>query len=209
MYLGIEKSIEEVKNEIITLTGLHPSKIRNIYPFGSRVYGNFTLNSDLDCVVIACSMNLNVEIHEGLYNIHITTPDAFKEQLDAHDIRNIECIYAPRNITIASQIDYLKDFRIYTPQLKKMIITQSAGAWTRARKRLEQGNIIGGAKSLYHTFRILKFGLQLMEYRKIVDFTAGNDIWEEVKNFEGLEWQEYQDKWLEYKKTLQKQMRRA
>ena len=209
MILGLEKTKEEIIQDVANIIGLHPSKLRNIYVFGSRVYNTYNLNSDIDMVVVACSMKLNMEIHEGVYNVHITTPDAFKEQLDTHDVHCLECVYAPRDAVIMSTIDYLKDFRISTPQLKKMLISQSAWAWTKARKRIEQGNIIGGAKSLFHSLRILKFGLLIMNYRKIKDFSGANYVWNEIKDFQGLEWNEYQDRWINTKKNLMKELRRA
>jgi predicted nucleotidyltransferase len=209
MILGIEKNIDEIKQDILTLTGLHESKLRNIYVFGSRVYDTYTINSDVDFVVIACSMHLNREFHEGIYNVHVTTPDSFKEQLGNHDIHCLECIYAPKDAKIMENINYLKDFKLNYGQLKKMLISQSAVAWSKARKRIEQGNIIGGAKSLFHCLRILKFGLQISKYGKIVSFKESNYLWSEIKNFQGLEWQEYQDKWVDTKKSLMKQFRNA
>jgi len=209
MILGIDKNIDEIKTDVTSLTGLHPSKLRNIYVFGSRVYKTYTLNSDIDLVVIACSMDVNKEIHEGIYNVHITTPDAFKEQLDSHDVHCLECIYAPREAQIMTRIDYLKDFRLDEGQLKKMLVSQSAWAWTKAQRRMEKGNIIGGAKSLFHSLRILKFGLQIINNNRITNFQGANHFWEEIRNFDGLEWQEYQDKWTNIKKSLMKQLKRA
>jgi len=209
MILGIDKKIDEIKDDIIALTGLHPSKLRNIYAFGSRVYGTYTVNSDIDFIVIASSMRLNEEIHEGIYNIHITTPDAFKDQLDTHDVHCLECIYAPKEAHIMSQIDYLGDFKVNIGQLKKMLISQSAWAWSKAQRRIERGNIIGGAKSLFHSFRILNFGLQIVYNDKIVDFKRANRYWNDIKNFNGLDWADYQDIWIHTRKQLVKQLKNA
>jgi len=209
MILGIDKNIDEIKADILALTGLHPSKLRNIYVFGSRVYGTYTINSDIDLIVIACSMAVNQEIHEGIYNIHITTPDAFKEQLDNHDVHCLECIYAPREAQIMATIDYLKDFKLDMGQLKKMLISQSAWAWSKAQRRIEKGNIIGGAKSLFHSLRILNFGIQIVNSGKITNFRKANHFWDEIRNFDGLEWQDYQDMWKNTKKQLMKQLKNA
>ena len=200
MILGIEKNKEEMINDILTITGLHISKLRNIYVYGSRVYGTYTLNSDIDIIVIACSMYLNQEFHEGIYNIHVTTPDAFKEQLDNHDIHCLECIYAPHEAQLMTQIDYLKDFKLDISQLKKMLISQSTWAWQKAQRRIEKGDIIGGGKSLFHSLRIINFGLQIIHNGKIANFTKANHIWQDVKAFKGLEWAPYQDRWMGTKK---------
>lgn len=206
---GIEKEKEDLKLDIIKISGLDDYKIRNIYIYGSRVYGTHTINSDYDAVVIACSMYVNHEINDGTYNIHITTPDSFQEQLENHDIHCLECIYAPQEAQIITKINYLNNFQLDIGQLKKMILSQSAWAWSKAEKRIEKGNIIGGAKSLFHSLRILNFGLQIIKYEKIADFQQANHFWNEIKNFNGLEWQDYQNKWRNTKKQLMKLLKCA
>jgi len=95
MYAGFEKDKETVRSDIVEMTGLQPYRIRNVYIYGSRVYGNHTANSDYDAVVTAASMYVNYEMFDGEYNIHITTPDCFEDKLKKHDINALECIYAP------------------------------------------------------------------------------------------------------------------
>jgi predicted nucleotidyltransferase len=206
---GIEKSKEEIQNEVIKLSGLHPSKIRNIYIYGSRVYGTYTVNSDYDIILIACSLYVNHEMHEGIYNIHITTPDAFEDQLKNHDIHCLECIHAPDEAKILTNIDYTKNFRINIGKLKKMIISQSSWAWSKAQRRIERGNIIGGAKSLFHSLRILKFGMQIVEFGKIVDFSMTNNIWSQLSECNDIEWREYQDKWMPVRKGFIREFKRS
>lgn len=203
----MDKTKEQLKEEIIAFTELHPSKIRNIYIYGSRVYGTNTVNSDTDVIVTACSMHVNYEMNNGTYNVHITTPDSFEDQLRQHDIHCLECIYAPKDAQILITNNYADNFKIHVPQLKKMLLSQSAWAWSKAQRRIEKGNIIGGAKSLFHSLRILKFGIQILRHKKIVDFKEANYLWEDINGFEGIEWEEYHQKWISTKKQLMKQFR--
>ena len=206
---SIDKNKEILLEEITNISGLESHKIRNIYIYGSRIYKTHTVNSDYDAIVIACSMYLNHEIYDNNYNIHITTPDSFADQLKQHDIHCLECIFAPDNAQIYSKIDYLKDFKFDAGQLKKMILSQSTWAWTKAQKRIEKGNIIGGAKSLFHSLRILNFGLQIMEFGKIVNFSASNETWNILRDCNSFEWNSYQDTWIPVRKGLMKLLKNS
>lgn len=204
---GIEKNKEEIQTEVISRTGLPSHKIRNIYLYGSRIYRTHTVNSDYDVIVVACSLYVNCEIKDGTYNIHITTPDSFADQLRQHDIHCLECIFAPEEAQIQNTIDYKKDFSINTGQLKKMILSQSSWAWSKAQRRMEIGNIIGGAKSLFHSLRILKFGIQILKNGKITNFSEANNLWAKINNSDDIEWETYKKRWINLKKSLTKEFR--
>lgn len=204
---GILKSKEEIKENVISITNLHPSKIRNIYVFGSRVYGTHRIDSDYDVIVVACSVNSNVEFRNGDYNVHVTTPDVFEDQLVRHSINNLECIYAPFNAQIHQEINYNKIFNLKNGMLKKTLITQSTSAWSKGRKRIESGNIIGGAKSLYHSIRILDFGIQIIKYKCIKDFSSTNNIWKMLDESECLKWEDYDRLCLNEKKLKLKEFK--
>jgi predicted nucleotidyltransferase len=199
---GIEKTKNTIKEEVIDITKLPSHKIRNIYVYGSRVYNTHTINSDYDIIVTACSTYLNHEIYENNYNIHITTPDAFEDQLRHYDIHCLECIYAPDNAKIYILKDYPTNMPINLVQMKKMILSQSLWAWEKAKRRIKDGDIIGGSKSLFHSIRILMFGIQMTRYNSIIDFSEANYIWEELRTSEALEWQEYDKIWFPIRKNL-------
>jgi hypothetical protein len=200
----IEKSKEEMIKDIMELTSLHESKIRNIYIYGSRIYGTDTVNSDYDIIVVACSLYVNYELSNGTYNIHITTPDSFQDKLNQHDMHALECIMAPEQAVLMNKIDYSKNFKLNTGMLKKMILSQSTWAWTKAQKRIESGNITGGVKSLFHSLRILNFGLQMLHHGKITNFSASNETWNILKNCDDFEWSPYYDAWCDIRKKLVK-----
>lgn len=82
--------------EIIELSGIHPLKVRNVYVFGSRVYGYNRENSDFDIIMVAPNLEKHKEIRGEKYNIHIVTPDSFKEELlRNYKMTYMECVYAP------------------------------------------------------------------------------------------------------------------
>ena len=80
---------------IIKNSGIHPSRVFNVYLFGSVVYGTSDNKSDFDVIMIANNSVESTEIRRGLFNIHVYTPSKFLADLDWHRINNLECIYAP------------------------------------------------------------------------------------------------------------------
>jgi len=206
--IGIDRSKETLKEEIIAVAGVEPRKIRNIYIFGSRVYGLHTVNSDYDAIVTATSMYVNHEIFEGDYNIHITTPDSFEDKLRQHDVHCLECIFAPDEARIHITTNYRDAFRLNKMKLKKMLLTQSAAAWAKSRRRIEQGNIMGGAKSIFHSLRILKFGVQILEHGRIIDFEAANKLWYKIEGFDEFEWIEYKGQFNQIRTQYMKEFKK-
>jgi len=46
-------------------------------------------------------------------------------------------------------------------------------------------------KSLFHSFRILNYAIQVAENGRIVDYTAVNDMWKDIKANESESWADY------------------
>ncbi len=80
--------------------------------------------------------------------------------------------------------------------------------------RIEDDNYMGGEKSLFHSLRILKFGIQIIAIGEITDFSEANYIREEIDNFTGdnefnLTWASYKYAWSPLRKELQRKLRNA
>ncbi|MNR15785.1 hypothetical protein D3C85_1323410 [compost metagenome] len=50
-------------------------------------------------------------------------------------------------------------------------------------------------KSLFHSFRILKYGIQIAKYGRIFDYTEANYLWEEINSFETNDWEFFKTKY--------------
>jgi predicted nucleotidyltransferase len=172
----------DLLNRIVSTSGIHPTRIFNIYLFGSRVYGTANRDSDWDAIMIAKNSVESTEIRKGLFNIHVYTPDKFKEDLENHRINNLECIYAPDWAKLKEDIKF-DNFKIDKNKLRHMISQISSNSWVKCAKKLEQENeYYIGVKSLFHSIRIPMFGSQIAEYGKIVDFSCANWIWDVIKS---------------------------
>jgi predicted nucleotidyltransferase len=175
----MNRNIPDIES-IIRASGKHPSRIFNIYLFGSSIYGTATKDSDWDVIMIANNSVESTEIRRGLFNIHIYTPDKFKADLEWHRINNLECIYAPDWAKLKEDIKF-DDFKIHTNKLRHAISHISSNSWVKCRKKLIESEYHIGAKSLFHSIRIPMFATQIAEHGRIIDFTCANFIWDKIK----------------------------
>jgi len=172
----------ELLKEIIEKSKLHPSRIFNVYLFGSRVYQTANDKSDWDVIIVANNSVESTEIRNGLYNIHIYTPDKFKADLDWHRPNNLECIFAPDFAKLKETIDYKKDFKLNISKLRHATSHVSSNSWVKAKKKLMSDEYLIGVKSLFHSMRIPIFSEQIIKFGEINDFTSANWIWEKIKS---------------------------
>lgn len=195
--------------DVIINSGLHPSRIFNATIFGSQVYGTINKNSDFDIIIVANNSVESIEISNNNFNIHIYTPDKFKEDLEWHRINNLECIFAPDWAKLKEDIKY--DFDLNLPKLRHAISHISSNSWVKCKKKIEQGDYYIGIKSLFHSLRIPIFGTQIAKYGHIYDFTSTNYIYQKIMskrwNWEeiDLEFREERNKILiEFRKSANK-----
>ena len=188
---------------ILDIIKIHPLKVRNIYRYGSRVYGNANEYSDHDFIVIASNLIEKQEYKVGEYNIHVITPDVFLRDLKNLDMYALECIFAPDSARLQEKIVLPdKNFKYTIEQLKYRGHSLSFNAFQKAKERIRTGDLYRGVKSIYHSFRILDFFNQIKENEKIINFSSSNYIWnmidEDLKNNK-VSWPYYKEKYLPIK----------
>lgn len=176
-------------DNIIKESGLHKSRVHNIYVFGSRVYETHSDNSDWDIIVVANNSVESIEIKSDLYNIHIYTPKKFQEDLDWHMPKNIECYFAPSWAKLQERIKF--DFTLDIKKLRHATSHVSSNSWVKSKKKLEIGDYHLGIKSLFHSLRIPMFSTQLINTGQI-DFTSANFIWNKLNRVDE-NWCHYSD----------------
>lgn len=205
------------KDKIIEATGLHPLKIKNIYLFGSRVYGTATSESDYDIIVVANSMDEDREIISGEMNIHVWTPDKFIRELKDLDMHNLECVFAPDDAKILEKVNYIDaNFSIKPEHMKFRAMQQSFNRFHTAKLKMIDGDVHRGSKALFHSFRILLFAKQILKHGRIMDFTEANQFWSAIKIdlqltkdiTDGEElWRYFKDKYLPQKIELEQHLK--
>lgn len=165
-------------DQVITAAELHPSRVKCIYIFGSRIYGTAKNDSDWDFIIVANNSVEEIELNVGNYNIHVITPDKFKKDLEWHNIRNIECVMAPDWAKLKEDINW--NFKIDLVKLRHSISHISSNSWVKAKKKLQAGEYYIGIKSIFHALRIPMFGKQLAEEGKITNWNCANLIWDDL-----------------------------
>lgn len=157
-------------------------EILYVFPFGSKVYGTDTSKSDEDFIVI---INKDEEIEYGLHdeklNITVYSDSKFKNLIKEHDISALECIFS-------NKTHY--EFNLDLEKLRKSISAVASNSFVKCKKKLIPGsdfNPYTGKKSLFHSIRILDFGIQIAKYGKIVDFSSSNHYFNKIMDIEDWE----------------------
>lgn len=193
---------------IIMASKLHPSRIFNVYLFGSRVYGTYNDESDWDIIIVANNSVESTEIRNSLYNIHVYTPDKFREDLNWHRPNNLECIYAPDWAVIKEDIKF--DLEINLAKLRHASSHVSSNSWVKSKKKLQFDEYHIGIKSLFHSIRVPMFATQVATKGEIYDFTCANFIWDKiVKDYRKWQWYELESEFKELYNKVNTEFRKS
>lgn len=190
--------------EITSALKINNSEILNVYPFGSRVYNTHNDNSDYDFVIVGSEFITENHLAFGNYrnksiNAIIYKTTTFAQKLREHSVHALECFYLPDEQTLLKTVY----FNLYLDMdlLKQRILQKANYDWNKSQKRFEAGKLLKAKKSLFHSLRVLDFGLQILEHGKIIDYTKPAKFWQEINTnnstnweiFEGLFGQQFDD----------------
>ena len=96
--------------------------------------------------------------------------------------------------------DYPKfGFNLNLSILRKEISATASNSWVKCKKKIEiEKDYNVAIKSIFHSFRIPMFGIQIAKYGKIVDFHEANYMW--VDQFKDMlysepSWEEIKEKY--------------
>lgn len=195
-----------IKEEILKAAKLHPSRVHNIYIFGSQVYSTASENSDFDILIIANTASPEVEITEGSLNIHILTIDRFLEQLNQHNIRCLECIMAPAWAIL--QENHKFEFALDLKKLRHSISHICNNSYVKSKKKILQGDYYLGIKSMFHSLRIAMYGIQIATTGSINDWACVNTIWVELNSKE-WHWDSLNERFKPYSNQLLSDFRKV
>jgi len=163
--------------EVIKRSKIHPVRVKNIYVFGSQVYGTNTHNSDWDFIMVANTPNTNQEIRSGDFNIHVMTEEQFLKNLKDHHSSSVEAFLTPKEFRLQEDVKF--DWKPNIPSLRHSFSHISSNSWVKSKKKIEQGDYYIGVKSLFHSLRIPIFGIQIAQTGSI-DFSVANYIHDKI-----------------------------
>jgi len=174
-------------------------KIINVYTYGSINYNTQTESSDVDYIIvydqlIDVSDTLHTKIGNMSLDATLISPEHFKYLLHIHSIDSLECMFIPYKHKFERELFNIK---IDKKTLRRSISSISSNSWVKAKKKLIQGDNLIGYKSLFHSLRIVDFGIQLAKNGKISSFTKPysdilkyntySDLLNEIKTFKDWE----------------------
>jgi predicted nucleotidyltransferase len=191
-----------IKN-IYNILPVNEKSVKNIYMFGSRVYGNYHDLSDYDFIVIGDTLKYQ-EITKGDINIHIFNNNLFQRNLEDFDMRAIECVMAPSNAKLKEVTKF--KFKMNKKKFRESIFFQVNKNWRVGKKKFADGDVYGGKKRIYHSIRILLFAIQLLKKNKIVDWGEANQYSVVIKNDNHTEWDYYRLQYETLKQSLEKKI---
>lgn len=196
--------------QVILASGVNKLKVRNVYIFGSRVYGNNREDSDWDIILTAGHMlaheekRVNIGTHK--LNIHIYTPDKFAFDLKNLRMANLECLMGPDWAKLQVKQTYKPEFTI--KGLIQNVLAQSFDSWRSAKFKMSQHDIRRGQRGVFHSLRMLMFASQIAEHEKITDFSEANPLFPEICDSDEYTWDYYKQKYLPKKVELEEKLKK-
>jgi len=186
-------------DEVISRSGFHPSRVKNIYVFGSQVYGTTTQKSDWDFIMIANTPNTSEEIKSEDFNIHVLTQEHFLLNLKKHHSSSVEAYFTPPIFRLKEDVQI--DWQPNTSSLRHSFSHISSNSWVKCKKKLGQGDYYIGIKSLFHSLRIPLFGIQIAQTGSIYDFSVANYIHDKISSKEWT-WNELDTEFRELRNSI-------
>lgn len=182
-----------METEILVLKELDPEnndKIYAIYKYGSRVYGTIHEKSDYDFIVVADKEFItNTSIPHS--DINTCSLEDFQCNLDNNEIWALECVFSTP-IYSKHKFNVVIDIQ----KLRVAVSRNSSQTFNKAKKKFlspydKDGELIRGKKALFHSLRVLVFGIQIAKHQKIIDYQEANHYFTEIMH-------NYSDKWEDY-----------
>ena len=176
-------------------------EVTKAYTYGSRVYNCVTDKSDFDYIVLVESDNENLKysVEKDTFNFTVYSEQNFIKEIKNHNISVLECIF--QNDT------YLQYFKLDSEKLRRAISSVASNSYVKCKKKIRDGEVYIGKKSLFHSLRILMFGIQIAKYGKIVNYEEANNYHKEIFSM-GDDWTELDKKFKPIYNALKSEFKR-
>lgn len=203
--------IDLVIDSDVTGFKLNSNEVLGIYAYGSSMYKTMNERSDYDFVVIIDMQADYLQFETSKLDIHFISPMYYKKLLKEHDIMALECFFNTSPI-----LKYDTEFELDLFSLRKKISAICNNSWVKASKKLNlvEEDDYTGLKSLFHSFRILSFGIDLAKDNKInfeyIDNEPAIEWWYEIQKLynSGYKWEEFKNHFKEKHNALASEFRK-
>jgi len=196
--------------EICKELRLDYSKILNIYPYGSKVYGTDDEYSDSDYIIVFKASLLPsgafrdnaISSDDGLIQGTCYSRGGFIDAINKYEISALECIFLPEDKIVQKKMNF-GITKFYEPEFIKKIISKASSSWYFATLSEKDDNKEYTIKNTFHALRILEFGIQIKEHKKIVDYSSMNELRNKIySNYKTFNLYDYYDIFIEFSEKL-------
>jgi hypothetical protein len=157
-----------------------------VIPYGSVVYGTATEKSDIDLQIILRDKDFKKEdwknkLAQRNFDLHVWSQSEFTEALNDHRVYAMECIHWHKQLWFRDGLNFA--YKPSKTKLREEFSRVASNSWVKAKKKLiveADYNEYIAKKSIFHSFRILDFGIQIAESGGIIDYGSMNHIFEEL-----------------------------
>jgi len=167
--------------DILKRAKIEDSDVVCAYPYGSRVYGNFNDKSDYDFIFVMSHKDRE-QFSDNLININFYEIGEHLKRLENHEISALECQFLETGI-LKQNMKF--DFKLDVAKLRHSLSAKSSNSWVKCKKKLTVEADLDmnvGRKSMFHAFRIIEFGIQIANNKKIIDYASSNKLYDEIFN---------------------------
>lgn len=189
-------------------------KALNIYHYGSFVYKTFVQDvSDYDYVVILPNEYGIYDLEQfecGDCQYNIYTVDTWRRKLKEHDVCAVETFFLPTEYIVKENMKF--DFVLEKEKLRESFSRTASNSYVKCKKKLEvveDFNPKIAKKSIWHSLRILNFGIQILTEGAISDYTAMNYLYDEIINSTSQDWEYYKTKYKPIYNSLKTEFRKV
>lgn len=198
------KSIKELLNDAL-----------NIYNYGSVVYGTYIDGiSDKDIIVIlpdSYSIFNEFQMTDAeQYNYTFYTQSAWQEMLSRHDVCAIESYFLPPKHVLRETLP--TPVSIDKAKLRESFSHVASNSWVKCKKKLTVEKDFApriGKKSLWHSLRILNFGIQIAKCGRICNYDSMNYLYDEIVNCNIDDYSYYKEKYQPIYNALKSEFRQV
>lgn len=184
------QAVNNIKNIVDNAT--------NIYHYGSFVYGTHNPEkSDYDYIVIVPDEQTELDKQQMEYNNNqysFYTKNTWQQKLDNNDVDAIETYFLPQKFIIKETEHFVT--RIQTQKIRENFSKVASNSFVKCKKKLtveKDYNPRVAKKSLWHSIRILKFGIQILKGGCIYDYTEANHLYNKIVENENDDWGYYKE----------------
>lgn len=181
--------------EILQSSITDTKNVHNMYQYGSHVYECNDELSDIDVIVIGGFCPCIDHNNDKIDFTFIKELDFVYKLLD-HEISALECLYLPDKYIIQENISFKERVlpKVSLSKLRHSISAKASNSFVKCKKKLtveKDYNPRIGKKSLFHSLRIILFGIQLAKIGRIEDYTVANQYWYDIVNNPSDDWEYY------------------